>query len=53
MNYLDFDRKVVHQHNEGWFFRYFLGSGANGWLTPSLYDEHQQGHNRQPLKGLR
>jgi hypothetical protein len=22
-------------------FRYFLGSLANGWLTPSLYDEHQ------------
>jgi hypothetical protein len=53
VNYLDFDRQVVHQHNEGWFFRYFLGSGANGWLTSSLYDEHQQGHNRQPLKGLR
>jgi hypothetical protein len=27
VNYLDFDRQVVHQHNEGWFFRYFLVVG--------------------------
>jgi hypothetical protein len=39
----DLPREVPH-------FRCFLGSGANGQLTPSLYDEHQRGHNEQPPK---